>query len=232
MRFASLCFLALVTVTLLLPTSVQAVTITQVDDFESGTTLGWGVGPGANPTPPINVSSGGPAGADDNYLLVRASGGSGPGSKLAAFNTAQWAGDYLAAGIGTIGMNVRNFGPEDISLRLAFVEVTGGPPTNLAITSTAAFLPAGSGWQFVTFDVSPDALTALVGSSTGALSNATELRLFHNPSADYPAPPVGPPAINAQLGVDNIRAVPEPAATSLMLAALSGIVLWNRRKAR
>ena len=42
------------------------------DDFEDGTTAGWDVGnPNAHPAPPVNVSTGGPTGADDAYFKSR-----------------------------------------------------------------------------------------------------------------------------------------------------------------
>ena len=54
-----------------------------IDDFEDGTTAGWHVGdPAQHPAPPVNVSTGGPAGAGDAYLQLQALGGSGAGSRL------------------------------------------------------------------------------------------------------------------------------------------------------
>ena len=48
----------------------------QVDDFEDGTVQGWSEG-GPSPNPPVNIATGGPDGADDNYLRNAASGGGG-----------------------------------------------------------------------------------------------------------------------------------------------------------
>jgi hypothetical protein len=211
-----------------LSTKAGAVTITQVDTFEDGTTQGWGVGAGPSPTPPVNVADGGPGGTGDNYLLLTATGGNGPGSKLGAFNTAQWAGDYIAAGITQIGMQVKNFGPQDVYLRLLFADPTGGPPSNIAFTTNAILAQAGADWNFVVFDVSSAALTAGLGSVEQALSNATELRIFHNPVAAFPPPPVGPPAVNAQLGIDDIRAVPEPSTFAFLTAGMLGLALRRR----
>jgi hypothetical protein len=42
------------------------------------------------------------------------------------------------------------------------------------------------------------------------------LRIFHNSAPDFPGPPIGPPAVNLVLGVDNIRAVPEPSSALLI----------------
>lgn len=198
----------------------------QVDTFEDGTVQGWTVG-AQHPTPPANVATGGPAGADDGHLRLTATGGNGPGSKLSAFNEAQWAGDY-AAGVTSIRMDLRNFGPEEAHVRLRLSDAMGGPPSNVAITD-AVVLPAAGDWTAVTFAIDPASLTTLRGSAAGALSNATELRIFHNPDPTFPPPPTGPPPVNLQLGVDNIQAVPEPSAA---LAAAGLLVVLARRGRR
>lgn len=211
------------------PAGAQVV-LGQVDTFEDGTTQGWGVGPGGSPVPPTNAT-GGPAGADDNFLLLLSLGGAGgPGSRLVTFNDAQWGGDYLTAGIGTIQMDLNNLGPNDLFIRLLFADPVGGPPSNIAITD-ALFLPTGSGWVHATFDVRPASLITLLGTATDALANATELRIFHNPDPDFPGPPIGIPAIEARLGVDNIAAVPEPSAIVFLAAGgMGGIALLVRRR--
>ena len=89
------------------PAARAAIVAGQVDDFEDGTTRNWQTGAG-NPNPGTNVAAGGPAGADDNYLLLRANGG-GSGGRLVAFNSAQWAGNYLAANVNEIEMQVNSF---------------------------------------------------------------------------------------------------------------------------
>jgi hypothetical protein len=193
----------------------------QIDTFEDGATQGWTAGGqmGSPFIPPANVSTGGPAGSDDNFLQITAVGGAGPGSKLSAFNLSQWAGDYIAAGITAIRMDVRNFGPADASLRLLLADPTGGAPSNIAITD-AVFVPASGDWTSISFAVDASSLVALLGSAATALSDATELRIYHNPSPDFPEPPIGPPSVNLMLGVDNIQAVPEPASVLLMGAGL------------
>jgi len=61
------------------------------------------------------------------------------------------------------------------------------------------------------------------------LSAVSELRIFHNPDATYPNPPVGPPAINVQLGFDNIRAVLEPSSVALISVGILALVAWTRK---
>jgi hypothetical protein len=217
LRHRCLTHLAALATLVLTPLSAQAIDLGQIDTFEDGTTQGWITG-GPHPEPPINISSGGPAGADDNYLQITALGTGGPGGKLAAFNSNQWAGDYLAAGVTTIRMDVNNFGNEDLALRLLLSDPMFGPPTNIAVSSDAVLVPAGSGWLSVDFLVDASNLTALLGDTNSALSGATELRLFHSPDLNFPGPNVA-----ARLGVDNIQAaVPEP---STVLALGMGTLL-------
>jgi hypothetical protein len=104
----------------ILTSSAAAIPIT-ADDFEDGTTMGWFVGDPTHPAPPVNIATGGPAGAGDNYLQLVATGGGGAGGRLAVLNDAQWARDYLAAGIKAIVMAVNNFGPDEVTLRPARV---------------------------------------------------------------------------------------------------------------
>lgn len=173
---------------------VLALTIGQTDTFEDGTTNGWTSGL-VNPTPPLNIATGGPAGAGDNYLQLTASGGVGPGGRLVAFNPYQWSGDYVAAGAATVTMNLQNYGATDLSLRLMFSNAAG---TNVALTGVV-FLPSGSGWQSVSFAIGAGDLVVLAGTAAGALSAVSEVRLLHSPSTTQPGP-----AIAARLGVDNV----------------------------
>lgn len=205
-----------------------AVSLGQSDTFEDGTVQSWSTGPLGHPSPPTNIVSGGPSGADDNYLRLTALGSGGPGSRLAVFNGVQWSGNYLAAGITAISLQVNNFGPNEAHLRLRFLGSSGGPTNDVAITN-AIVVPPGGGWSLITFTINPASLVTLQGSATAALSNASELRIFHNPAAAYPAPPTGPPAITVQLGIDNIRAVPEPSALALTSAGIVALVVLMRK---
>ncbi|MHB8068447.1 MAG: hypothetical protein ACYDIC_11170 [Desulfobaccales bacterium] len=115
-------------------------------------------------------------------------------------------------------MWVNNLGSTALSLRLlvAVAAPQGFPPSDSALSTVPVSLPVGSGWTAVTFPLTPDQLTALAGSALKALSNAAELRIIHNPNPTFP-----PPAIAAQLGVDNIKAVGQhPAPPSLPLLLL------------
>lgn len=216
----------------LLPPAALAdplVVVGQVDTFAGGSSQGWHTGGPIVPPQPATVVLGGPGGPGDHFMLLTARGGGGPLSRLTVINSSQWAGNYLAAGVVAITMDLNNLGQTNLSLRILFEDPMMGPPTNLAFSTVPVFLPAGSGWTSVTFLVRPEDLTAGLGSVNGALMNATTIRIFHNPDADFP-----PPAVVAQLGVDNIRAVgagaiPEPATLLLFGSGLAGVAVKVRK---
>ena len=226
-RLLAICLFALTAFS----TSALAIPITP-DTFQDGTTMGWGV-PGPSPNPPFNSANGGPTGVGDAFLRLIANGNNGPGGRLVVGNESQWQGDYLAAGVTTIRMDVNNFTNTDLVLRLLFENLPAapGPPDDAALTSIGVPVPAGSGWISVEFDLT--SLTTLFGTAAGALGNVEVLRIFHNPAADFPGPGAGIPAIVAELGVDNIEAVaavPEPATGALLL--LAGAAVARRRYGR
>ncbi len=202
---------------LLLGAAAHAVVPEQIDTFEDGTTQGWvaAILGAPHPAPPVNQPGGGPGGDDDSYLQVTSFGGDGPGSKLVAINPAQWGGDYPASGVGAIAADLKNLGGTDLVIRFLLEDPGANPPVNIAVTQ-AVFLPAGSGWTHAEFSLDPADLVAVQGTVAGALAGATTIRVFHNPDPTFP-----PPAIAAQLGVDNVRAVPaEVAAESATLGAV------------
>ena len=211
---------------LVAPLPASALAIGQVDTFEDGTTQGWVVSlhGNPNPAPPANVPSGGPAGAGDHFLQLTAVGGGGPGSRLVVINGSQWAGNYVAAGVTGIAMDVRNLGATSLALRLLFEDPGFGPPSNAAVSTTAITLPAGSDWTHVVFPIAASDLSATLGSVDAALAGATAIRIFHGATASFP-----PGAIVAQLGVDNIRAVPEPGAAMMIALGIGGLAFGRRR---
>lgn len=221
---------------LLAPAALFALPIT-IDDFEDGTTQGWfvpGGGPlGAHPAPPANVP-GGQGGALDDYLLLTALGGGGSGSRMSVLNESQWTGNF--ADITGIDMDVNNFGPESLFLRLLFVNFPpGGPPpgpTDVAWTLAPIIVPFASGWTHISFDLSPSNLFAPFGTVGGALSDVNELRLFHSVAPFFGGPTVGSEPVMARLGVDNIAAVPEPTSMVLLGTGLIGLATRKYRRRR
>jgi len=151
-----------------------AISFGQIDDFEDGTAQGWDEG-NPSPNPPVNIASGGPAGAGDHYLQNVSSGGFGPGSRMIMFNQAQWSGDYVAAGVSRIVMWVANFGAADLYVRVAF---QGG--STIYASTNAHVIPPGGVWQQVTFELTTTELTLFSGSQSlaTALANVTEMRIL------------------------------------------------------
>ena len=149
-------------------------------------------------------------------------------------NETQWTGDFRAAGISAISMDVNNFGPDDLVLRLFFEDFDApGPPVNLAMTLAGIVVPAGSGWMSIVFDLSPaNLIPGAFGTVEGALTDVSVMRIFHNPAAAFPGPAVGIPKVTATLGVDNITAVvvPEPATGALFLGGLAAVWVRARRR--
>jgi hypothetical protein len=197
--------------------NASAATLGAVDTFQDGSTNNWVVGP-ASPIPPVNMASGGPAGASDRYLQLTSTGGNGPGSRLVSFNQSQWAGNFVSAGITSVEMDLINLGTTTLNLRFE-VKSTTLAGLYAAYTADAFTLQPGSGWQHAVFTLLP---ATMVGDAANALVAVTEVRLFHGPAEE--APVVG------KLGVDNIAAVPEPSAALLGLAGLGVLAAAARRR--
>ena len=207
-----------------------AVVAGQVDDFENGALQSWDTGPN-NINPGVNVSGGGPAGADDNFLRLTANGG-GSGGRLVAFNQDQWKGNYLAAHVDEIRMEVNSFlvasppatGQETLNLRLILFDTIDG----ITLSTVAnVFVTPGSGWQTVTFPLTAANLTG--GNIATALANVTELDLVHSRTNEPLFLRASSPPVVAQLGVDNIRAVPVPEPAGVGVA---GVMLAARVMSR
>jgi hypothetical protein len=207
----------------------SAVTMGQVDTFQIGTTEGWFAGGGPNggvpPIPPQVIANGGPLGVGDQFLQITASTPGGAGSRVVALNASQWAGNYLAAGVTGIAMDLKNLGTTDLTIRLLFENPIPGPPTDEAVTTFGASLPAGAGWSHFSFPISPSSLTTIFGNVNALLSNTTVLRIINASGATEAD------TLQGVLGVDNIQAVPEPATFLLAGLALTGLGLFRRRRA-
>ncbi len=194
--------LRLVYLAILLPiASVSAqVSTGLLDDFQDGSTQNWrqGINSGAV----VTVSDLGPQGAGDFALQVTSTGTGGIASKLTVFNTAQWTGNYTAAGVETISASVNNLGATDLILRV-WLEGPGGR----WVSASGFSLPAGSGWQQATFSVRPADLAPTQGATSVSttLAGVTKLRIYHSPTPTTPGT-----TIAATLALDNIAAGPPP----------------------
>jgi hypothetical protein len=83
----------------------SAIAVGQIDNFQDGTTSNWSNGNIIGTVSVTNIATGGPAGAGDRYIQVTADG-STSGGKLTSFNRDQWLGDYVAAGITAIDVDL------------------------------------------------------------------------------------------------------------------------------
>ena len=200
--------------------------IGQIDDFQDGTTQNWTNG-NIPPAPPVvNILDGGPGGAGDHYIQVTSVGGNGAGNRLTAFNRDQWLGDYLGQGVTAIEMDLKNFGDTQLSIRIAFKQEIG--PGVPGYVSQAFTVDPGTGWQHVVFSLSMAAMIPINSPfdyNTFFSGNFEEVRIINAVNPDLNGEP-----IVAQIGIDNIHAVPEPSVLALAgLGALS-LVVWRARK--
>ena len=190
-----------------------AVSFGMTDTFAGVSTNGWSTG-AASPLPPVAQAGGGPAGAADDFLLLSATGSPGAGGRLVAFSGAQWAGNYLQAGVAAITLDVNNLGSTSLALRLVLEGSLG-----TAVTQDVVLLPAAGGWQHASF--------SLAGAGAAVLGDVLRYRLIHNPDATT----LGP-VVLASLGIDNVSAVPEPGPAPLLAAGLAVLGLLGLRRQR
>jgi hypothetical protein len=207
-------WIALVTVICAAP--AYAIVGGQIDNFEDGTLQNWQAGGFSNPNGPVNVATGGPAGLNDNFMRLTSNGGSA-GGKLVVFNSNQWSGNYNAANVGSLQLQVNNLGNTNLVLRLILENAVAGQSLG---TLTGVSVPAGSGWMNVSFPLNAANLSG--GTLSTVLSNVTNLNLVHAPS--FVLARTSSPSIVAQLGVDNIRAVVVPEPGTLAMAAVMSLV--------
>lgn len=208
------CQLALVAALGLLAGPARAVVLWQIDTFQDGTLQGWDGG-----SSPSNQPTGGPSGElGDRYLQLTTMGNP---SNLGAFNTAQWSGDYAAAGVTRINIDLKNSGPNPVSMRLMVTTTSGIGCTSpcTAWTSTnATVLPADDQWVKVEFSLAEADLTRVAGTDSYASSVANVARLHLRHDDGLPSPPGTQVLVNAVLGVDNVVSLPEPSRTGGILA--------------
>ena len=170
-----------------------------------------------------NIITGSPGltGSEDQGMIITSTGTGGAGSKLVAFNKSQWTGDHTAAGIRGILMDLHNAGDTPLNIRLA-IDGAGGKFS----TTSAIALAAQSGWTSALFPTTAGDWTAVSGGTdiAATLAGITEIRILSAAAPSWQGETVA-----AELHVDNIRAIPEPATLGLLAIAALGCLRFRRR---
>ena len=203
--------------------TVSADLLGQIDTFDSDI-AGWSSG--ANPT---HITTGGPTGSGDGFLQV--SRDSSFAFHLGAYNKIQWQGNYSAAGVTGINVDLNAFSSfSSLTVRLVLWG-DGGVWASTGVT------PVSSGWNTYSFGLTAadlvfvdDDVNAPAGSGGGTgiladtLANVNIIQLRHD-SATPTIPGQHPPHVVATLGIDNFEAIPEPSTLLLLLTAGGCLVL-------
>ena len=201
--------------------SVKAVSFGQIDDFQTGTVMGWVEG-APSPNPPLVNFNGGPGGLGDHSLQNVSSGIPGAGGKMLMYNQAQWTGDYIAAGVnGISGLLKVPLGANPLLMRVAIE----GNLNQRYSTLTAIPIPADGAWHAVVFGLTAADLTQVAGIDplNVVLTNVTTLRILHSTAPNWHGGD-----IPSTLDVDNLTALPEPGV--MVLLTLGGLACVRKRR--
>ena len=204
------------------PSAIFGISLGQVDTFENGTVQGWK--PEGFGVLVSNINGGGPTGINDHYLDVFA-GGSNIQSNLQTHNDSQWTGNFVAAGVTRISMDLKGvFGGASLPIRIAIAESVGGTSSVGYCSATPYSLVPDGMWHHAEFSLDQNDLAAVNSPHPLMvdLANVAEMRLIRS---------AGPKVIaDVQPGeflVDNITAVPEPSSIANLVAGLAAIMLYR-----
>ncbi|MEY8848807.1 T9SS type A sorting domain-containing protein [Psychroserpens sp. XS_ASV72] len=184
----------------------QNIAAGQTSDFSSGV-QGW-IHQISNANDPVQVPTGGPAGAGDAFLRVTNSVMTGSaGSKHLCINMdAEWTGNYTAAGIVAITCDVQNPGTETLHLRVALNKSF----PNWAASANPIVVPPGTTWTSITFPLNSSDLVISQGGATIAdiLADVDQIRIVSNDGTS-PTDPIhkGQGGVARISELDNITAV-------------------------
>lgn len=215
------------------PAAIAEIVFGANNDFQDGTVQGWQHGI-PNSHAPRPAANSGPSGAGDHAMTFDSTGTGGIGGRFAAFNRdSTWTGNYLAAGVDEIHFDVSNVGNSDLYLRIGIIGGADGFVTN------AIQVVRGSGWQSLTFSITPGDLTQIggVNSATATLSAVTRLEVLSAQNLPTFGGNARGDVISAAAFFDNFMAssvssVPEPSLASALLLAVSGLTLVRRSRVR
>jgi hypothetical protein len=197
---------------------VQAATLSHVSDFEGSDKDGW-QHPVATPLQ-TSIQMDGP---HNQVLLVSSSGGTGAGSRLVVPNlSAPWIGDYTAAGITAVQMDLVNNSGINLAIR---VGLEGGAPGNRWTSIVPVSLAPSERGTF-RFELDSSSMSTAGGNDlTSALADVSQIRILHNLNAgDFKGAKVA-----GSFTVDNMALVPEPSSVSLFLLG-SSILFCSRNR--
>jgi len=209
--------------------SAHAISLGESDDFQDGATAGWA---GSST---VNIADAGPAGAGDHALQVTGA------SRFVVHNSSQWTGDYVAAGVTRIRMDVMHQNAFDLDLRLGVASGSWnmGGVGDTYVSSSIANVANDGQWHTIGFDVSsaglmPSSLNnSAVPDAESALVSVTHLRLLHNhvtdPNDGAYADFRGSSLESGVMFIDNIHATAVPEPSTLLLAAGAAALAARRR---
>lgn len=194
--------------------SASAIDFGQVDDFQDGTIMNWSGG-----FQNLSNQDGGPLGMGDRYLEVFSTGGAGPGSKLACKNELQWVGNYEAAGVTVVELDIRNLGQTNLEMRA----VLFGPFGTRWTSINAVPLAANGPWRRIAFSLKQDALTRVIGGETyqETITACSRIMLRHDPGT----PSSGGESVVATVGFDNITATDHATLLPETMSFVRGILI-------
>jgi hypothetical protein len=201
---------SVIVLSLLIAAQATAVTYDQVDDFQDPDdgTFGWRGSSGATAIP-RRVVSGGPGGDGDAFLRIATLR-----YHLATKNTDQWTGDYLAAGIDAIEMDLKLIrpGPNDVEIRILLLG-PGGVFASANLTDPISI----DAWQRYRFGLTAADLVHVTGGTGNLADTLTDVSklLIRHDRVIPTIPGNHPPHISATLGIDNIRAAPKPVGVDI-----------------
>jgi hypothetical protein len=199
----------------------ECVTLNQIDTFQ-GSKNNWTDGHAGDNL--AVIANGGPNGAGDGYLQV-SSGSAGGEPRLITFNQNQWTGNYIAAHVKSISMELKNFGLSTLPIRIAIRNQTGGAVVQGYSSTNAFMLPADGNWHLAQFKLDNANMTATGAGLPPLLTELLTVADFRLLSAAQPA--IIGDAISARIGVDDITAVPEPASYILLAVAGAALIAWR-----
>lgn len=194
------------------------------DDFSSSGLNGW-----ANRTASThsNPGTGGVDGASDGFLMIEDSFGN-----LGTSNEdARYAGDWRAAGVGSISLYLNDVGTDDdIEFHVLISSETNAAGTTWQYNT--GFDPPHNSWQPYTVDVMDASnWTRIRGSLSldATLGSAQKFHLRHDESPYFSSPDQ---LDDSDVGIDNISLLLVPEPSSVAMFGASALMMWARRNRR